>query len=92
MATSDAAEMLVNGTPPSFITMHIRLQANITIPQIIIERLPTEKFILSCRTNLRILGKTFTYYRLAKENAWNQLFTDGTARQKIAIKNLLIKI
>ena len=41
-------EILVNGTPPSSVPMNIRSQANITMPHIIIERLPTARFVCSC--------------------------------------------
>ena len=62
------------------------------MPQTIIKGLPSERFVRSCRTNLRILGETLTSYRLAKANEWDQLFTDGTSRRQVAIQNLLITI
>ena len=41
---------------------------------------------------LRIIGETLTAYRLAKANAWQQLFTDGTSRRQVALQNLIISI
>ena len=85
-------EILVNGTPPSAIALHVKSQSTLTTPGVIIDDLLGLGYIRSYRTALRVIGETLTSYRLGKQEKWQQLFTHGTSRRQITLQILIISI
>ena len=59
---------LVNGMPPEAISPNIASQADLAMPRvkIIVQELPSIKFIWSCCMILLIIGETLAAYRVGK--------------------------
>ena len=56
------------------------------------EELSATTYIRECRSVLGYTTKTLAVFELAKENSWKQLFTDGTTRRGLDIKNSAINV
>ena len=85
-------EMLVNGTPPALISPNIDLKIALIRPDVEIRNLPSISFIKEYRTVLCILGEILTSYRLAQSKEWGQLFTNGTSRRQVVLRNLIVSV
>ena len=85
-------ELLVAGTPLSYITADIfAFFQNITT-HVVIKELPSIWFIHQCQTVLLITCQLFAAYSLSESEKWGTLHKDGTGRRQTAIINLIITI
>ena len=87
-------EQLVNGTPPAATSLKIASRSALfmTGVKFIVQELPIIKFIWSCRTILRIIGKNLAAYCIRKVDKWDKLFSTGTGRHQTALWNFFIRV
>ena len=76
-------ELLSHRTPPACISANILTVASILFPdgKSVLE-LPSTSFVRECRTLLVHTTKTLAAYTLGKVEKYDQLFNDGTQRDK----------
>ena len=54
--------------------------------------MPSVNFVRECRIVLQNLNETLSALRLVSADTWHQVFTEGTARQRIAMQNLVVAL
>ena len=60
--------------------------------KVIVQDLPSIKFIRSFRKIIQVIGETLADYCIGKVEQWNKLISDGTGRHHTALQNLVIGI
>ena len=54
--------------------------------------MPSVNFVRECRIVLQNLNETLSALQLGSADTWHQVFIDGTARQQIAMQNLVVAL
>ena len=81
----------MNGTPLSADAADIQTMSD-TITGRKLNELPCIKFVPKFRVVVQNMNYTLAALRLVDSYEWHQLFTDGTSRRHIALKNLVIAV
>ena len=82
-------ELLCDGVPPARVRATIQT-TNAYFTGDKATELPSISTIRECRTVVQTLNDLLAAYKLAGQEQWRQLFTDGTTRRQISFQCLVI--
>ena len=86
-------ELLSHRTPPASVSANILLVVELLMPNSsIVKQLPSIRFVRYCRTVLAHVSQTLAAYEIARADAIEQSYTDGTSRRQTAMQNFVVRI
>ena len=84
-------EMLSHRTPPTCIAPNILTVAEIICPDLV-QELPGDSFMRSCRSELTYFTKLCATYQLGHAETFLEHHSDGTARHQTSMQNSIMRI
>jgi hypothetical protein len=86
-------ELLSHCTPPASVSANILSVVELLIPNLlIVKQLPSICFVRYCWTVLAHVSQTLAAYEIARADAIEQSYTDGTSRRQTAMQNFVVRI
>ena len=82
-------ELICDGVPPARVRATMQT-TNAYFTGAESDELPSVSTIRECRAVIQTLNDLLAAYKLAGQDKWHQLFTDGTTRRQISFQYLVI--